>query len=127
MGLDQWLNAYDYDDTEYFEFTYRKINFLRNWMIKNTDLTDESDTDIVDVYIDSDTDNSLVKLLNDCNEVLKNNDKADELLPTLDGFFFGGCDYDKWYFEDVKQVRDDIQAIIDNKDKIAYVTYQDWW
>ena len=31
-------------------------------------------------------------------------EKANALLPTQSGFFFGSTDYDEWYFNDVKEV-----------------------
>ena len=33
---------------------------------------------------------------------LADKERCAELLPTQSGFFFGGTDYDKWYFADVK-------------------------
>lgn len=41
-------------------------------------------------------------LIDRCEQVLKDNSLAHELLPTQNGFFFGSTDYDKWYFHDVK-------------------------
>jgi hypothetical protein len=32
-----------------------------------------------------------------CEQVKQDPRKASELLPTTDGFFFGGTDYDEWY------------------------------
>jgi hypothetical protein len=34
--------------------------------------------------------------------VLADRTKADELLPTESGFFFGGTEYDDWYFQDLE-------------------------
>jgi hypothetical protein len=50
-------------------------------------------------------------------------------LPTHSGFFFGGTDYDEWYFQGLK----DTIAIIDNCEKLAedganwYFEYQSSW
>ena len=49
------------------------------------------------------------ELLDRCNQVLEDHSKAEELLPTEDGFFFGSTDYDKYYFEDVLNVRNYIE------------------
>jgi len=35
-------------------------------------------------------------------------DKAEDLLPTASGFFFGGTEYDEWYYE---QINDTIQIL----------------
>lgn len=44
-------------------------------------------------------------------KVMTNTAIAKELLPTQDGFFFGGCDYDQWYYEDVRRTVDEIDRI----------------
>lgn len=37
---------------------------------------------------------------------------AEALLPTCEGFFFGSTDYDRWYFNDVKDVLKTVGKII---------------
>lgn len=49
-------------------------------------------------------------LLSRCEQVLKDHSKAEELLPTMSGFFFGSTEYDDWYFEDVKAVKEYIET-----------------
>lgn len=44
-------------------------------------------------------------------KVMTNVSLAEELLPTQSGFFFGGCDYDQWYYEDAKRTVDEIDRI----------------
>ena len=122
MGLDQYLNVYceNFDK----QFTYRKVNFLRGWMIRNTSLTENDNCKEVTVPLER-----LKELLKNCNDVLNNHDKADELLPSHSGFFFGTYDYDEWYFRGVEQVRDDLNEIIkiDMEYDIEFITYSDWW
>ena len=36
---------------------------------------------------------------------MKDHSKGPELLPTMSGFFFGSIDYDNYYYDDVKAVR----------------------
>lgn len=43
-------------------------------------------------------------LINRCYLVLADHSKAKELLPTMDGFFFGNTEYNDAYFEDVFNV-----------------------
>lgn len=43
-------------------------------------------------------------LIQRAEEVLTDNSKAEELLPTCSGFFFGSTDYDEYYFEDLKDI-----------------------
>jgi hypothetical protein len=48
------------------------------------------------IYVGKD---DLKKLLDLCQQVLKNKDNPAEVLPTAEGFFFDSKDYDEWYFE----------------------------
>lgn len=47
----------------------------------------------------------ITDLLDKCNKVLADHSKAEELLPTMDGFFFGSTEYDDYYFDDVEEVK----------------------
>ncbi|MGX8696908.1 MAG: hypothetical protein ACSW8D_11015, partial [Prevotella sp.] len=44
-------------------------------------------------------------------KVMTNPELANELLPTQSGFFFGGCDYDQWYYEDVSRTVEELDRI----------------
>jgi hypothetical protein len=42
------------------------------------------------------------QLRDTCMEVLADNSKAEELLPSASGFFFGSTEYDEYYFGDLQ-------------------------
>ncbi len=121
MGLDQQITV-GYKDYNEKQYTYRKVNFLRGYLIKNTDLTEESNTETVDVSIEI-----IKKLYKKCNDVLENKVLAEDELPVKVGPFFGTHDYGEWYFEDVEEVKNDLEEILANEDEIDYITYWDWW
>jgi hypothetical protein len=79
---------------EPYDAYFRKVNFLFAYYQNAGKLVDEyyafTDASDIDDIIDR------------CERVLKNHKLANELLPTQSGFFFGGTDYDGWYFNDVK-------------------------
>jgi hypothetical protein len=52
----------------------------------------------------------LTELREVCQKILDNNELANQLLPTASGFFFGGTEYDQWYFNDIEETI----KIIDN-------------
>lgn len=48
---------------------------------------------------------SLIELRDKCYELIKNkgnNELASKLLPTAEGFFFGGTEYDDWYWQEIE-------------------------
>jgi hypothetical protein len=44
--------------------------------------------------------------------MIKDPTKAQELLPTTDGFFFGSTDYDEYYYKDIKQTIVELEKIL---------------
>lgn len=71
---------------------YRKVNFLYEYFSER--LTDEQC--IV-------TKEDIEDIISRCESVLDDHSKAEELLPTCSGFFFGSTEYDEYYFGDVAQ------------------------
>lgn len=52
---------------------------------------------------------------------------ADAELPTQAGFFFGGTDYDEWYFTDIKDELKAFSEILDTWDEDSVYVYWAWW
>lgn len=48
--------------------------------------------------------------------VIVNKDEISDLLPTVDGFFFGGTGYDNYYMDDIKYTYATLSEIIDKTD-----------
>lgn len=107
MGLDMYLygakasyHMHDYNlgsIKTLIEVGYwRKANQIHKWFVDNVQ---EGEDNCAMYYLDEDDLKELKQL---CEEVLKNPDKANELLPTQEGFFFGTYEYDEWYFYDIK-------------------------
>ena len=74
----------------------------------------------------------LEDLVERCNAVLTTpkkhrKEKAEDLLPTQSGFFFGSTEYDQYYYDDVKEVRDWASGVLnDLKDEEMVLMYC-WW
>ena len=67
-------------------------------------------------------------LVDACKAVLEDHSKAEELLPTTDGFFFGSTEYDDWYFGDVECVKTTFESILEDFDPEEYIlTMHCWW
>ena len=114
MGLDMFLTRVS-DKTEVAY--WRKANQIHNWFVENV----QNGNDDGGTYEVSGK--KLKKLVDLCKEVLQSPEKAEELLPTREGFFFGSTDYDKYYFEDL---RDTIEKLKSISDEEAYEYYA-WW
>ena len=77
--------------------SFRKINFLVKFFEdKGMDVENQIPIRISRANIK--------ELINLCTEVLADESKAETLLPTCSGFFFGSTDYDEDYFENIKEV-----------------------
>jgi hypothetical protein len=75
---------------------WRKVNAIHNWFVN--ELADGKDEcQRIDVNR-----SELQQLSEICKAVLADHSSAEELLPTGSGFFFGGTEYDEWYFEGLK-------------------------
>jgi hypothetical protein len=66
---------------------------------------------------------ALEDLVDRCNKIIEDPDRASEHLPTVSGFFFGSTDYDDWYMDSIKQTRDDMQELLDKLEAKADIDF----
>jgi len=76
---------------------WRKENAIHSWFVQN--VQDGTD-DCAKYYVSRE---QLIDLIKTCKRVLDDNKLAHELLPTSEGFFFGGTSYDEWYFQGLQK------------------------
>lgn len=129
MGLDIYFSRTNKNENESVELAYfRKVNFLVNFMEQygfnaDTDnckyfpLTKEIVQDLYDRC------KEVIMAHLECNRGVEFNDvkfekKANELLPTCDGFLFGSLSYDDWYYENIKDVKKEMKKILTAFDKL---------
>ena len=74
---------------------WRKQNQIHRWFVENIQ---HQNDDCGEYYVSKDDLETLLEL---CKKVKADNSLADELLPGLSGFFFGGTEYDEWYFNGI--------------------------
>ncbi len=75
---------------------WRKANQIHRWFVENVQ---NGVDNCGDYYVGSE---KLAELLELCKKVKADHSLADELLPSASGFFFGGTEYDEWYFNDIE-------------------------
>ena len=59
-------------------------------------------------------------------KIIKNSELAEELLPTVDGFFFGSTEYDEYYINDLKHTIKVLKKELENSNA-DYYTYEASW
>lgn len=129
MGLDQYIGTAPYNavfnqyghiqEIHYF----RKFNALHKWVCDNCELPDGEDN-CVFIPINLGQWRKLYKItgkiLAAYDEGKDWNDEPDDasvqlacrLFPTTSGFFFGDLDYNNWYFDDLRKLRDVVWSSI---------------
>lgn len=148
MGLDMYLTAKlflsEYDEeqkdlkeriermffklglkVEKVEFeihTWRKANAIHHWFVERVQ---NGNDDCRQYYVSF---NMLEELSKIINEILEAEGEerikiAQRELPTQSGFFFGTTDYDYFYFEDLRETKETLDRIMNNKEKYAYLEY----
>lgn len=138
-----------YADTVWMSVTqeigyWRKANAIHNWFVKNI----QNGVDDCGYYVV--TRENLKKLLEVCREVrdslenqelveeidkdgykiqvFKNSEIAEKLLPTTEGFFFGGTEYDQYYLENIQETMRILSKIINRvDDKDFEILYHSSW
>lgn len=100
---------------------WRKANAIHKWFVDNVQ---DGEDNCGSYYVSKEDFRSL---LSDINEVLSDNSVASELLPTNDGFFFGGTDYDEYYFDDLKYTKEVIESILSEENFSGEYYYHSSW
>jgi len=145
MGLDMYLNAkkYLYDKPEedavkvsnvagagnmrlkelnYEAMYWRKANAIHAWFVENVQ---NGVDDCGEYYVDRD---KLEGLMNECAMVIADPSRAEELLPTQSGFFFGETAYGDWYMEGLKATYEGLKELLDQPMGGEWsFTYQSSW
>jgi hypothetical protein len=142
MGLDMYLTAkryiFDFDDDgkalkfylddlkvngmtvkelSYEAGYWRKANHIHKWFVDNV----QGGVDNCGEYLVSV--NDLEMLLALVNEVLAHTKKAEDLLPTSNGFFFGSGLYDDGYYDDLIHTKAIIENVLSIPDLRKYDLY----
>ena len=140
MGLDMYLEKHTYISQyggETLELEYpgikpervnyiqerigywRKANAIHAWFVENVQSgVDECQK----CYVDKE---QLRKLLSTVTRIQADHTLAPALLPTQNGFFFGGTEYEEGYYDDLEETRKIMEAALEEEDGEFY--YQASW
>ena len=85
---------------------WRKANAIHDWFVRNCqDGRDECQESWV-------SREQLQELIDLCKQVIADSSKADDLLPTRSGFFFGDTAYDEWYINGLEYTAERLEKIL---------------
>jgi hypothetical protein len=99
---------------------WRKANAIHQWFVDNCQ---GGVDDCRDAYVSRE---NLEQLLNLCKIVSIDNDKAEQLLPTASGFFFGGTGYDEWYYEGINSTIEILEEALSDGDADEFSYHSSW-
>lgn len=85
---------------------WRKANQIHNWFVNQIQ---DGEDDCKEYYVSKE---SMQRLVDLCKKVLADRSKAEKLLPSQEGFFFGSTKYDEYYFEDLQDTIDKLTPFI---------------
>lgn len=84
---------------------WRKANHIHNWFVQNV----QGGVDDCATYDVSKS--QLLQLLSDCKDIIEHKEIAADKMPTKSGCFFGGTDYDEYYFQQIAYTIELIESI----------------
>ena len=85
---------------------WRKANAIHDWFVQNVQ---EGRDECQEAWVSRE---QLKELAEICRQIVAKPKKADELLPTRSGFFFGSTDYDDWYMDQIRFTAERIDKIL---------------
>lgn len=125
MGLDMYLFRRLRDGSaEDQEAAYwRKANHIHKWFV------DHVQDGVDDCKFHNEfTKERIEELLDTCQTVIEQPHRAEELLPTKSGFFFGSTSYDDSYFEEVESTIRMLNVVLEETDfDTEAIYYLSWW
>ena len=105
---------------------WRKANAIHSWFVENVQ---DGKDECVEHYVGRE---QLKELIETCKMVLADRDnpissKAEKLLPTQSGFFFGDTEYDEYYFQDLQGTIDQLEPLLTEEYKNWEFYYRSSW
>lgn len=99
---------------------WRKANQIHQWFVDNVQ---SGVDDCRDAYVERD---KLQELLNICKIVSIDKSKAEQLLPTTSGFFFGNTEYDEWYYQDIQSTIEILEEALSDEEADHFEYHSSW-
>jgi uncharacterized protein YneR len=99
---------------------WRKANQIHKWFVDNVQ---KGVDDCGNYWVSREKLESLLEL---CKQIKIDQNKAAELLPSQSGFFFGGTEYDEWYFQDIDNTISILEDVLSDEDADDFEYSSSW-
>lgn len=99
---------------------WRKANQIHQWFVENVQ---RGTDDCGNYWV---TRENLEELLGICKQIKEDNSLADSLLPTQSGFFFGGTEYDEWYFQNIDNTIEILEEALSDENADDFEYHSSW-
>jgi hypothetical protein len=100
---------------------WRKANHIHYWFVKHCQ---NGEDNCKEHYVSSD---DLLMLYETLKQVSEDHSRAEALLETASGFFFGGTEYDEYYFEEIDRTMKVLEEeMVDGEFKDDYYYTSSW-
>ncbi len=99
---------------------WRKQNAIHKWFVDNTAAGED---DCRTSYVGRE---QLEELRTLCQKVIDAPKDADETLPAQEGFFFGGTEYDEWYFSGLKDTVNIVDTALSMPSEWEFEYHASW-
>ena len=101
---------------------WRKANQVHAWFVREVQGGEDQ---CEPHYVEQ---GQLAELVSLCRQVLADHSLARELLPAQSGFFFGGTDYDEYYFGDLEETVRMLEPLLtDEARSLGEFEYRSSW
>lgn len=94
---------------------WRKANHIHKWFVDNVQ---KGVDDCGTYYVEMEKLKQLRDLCKDVIERKGDSTNAPRVLPTQSGFFFGGTEYDKYYYDDTQRTLETLDELIKEHEEI---------
>lgn len=100
---------------------WRKANQIHLWFVNNVQ---EGKDDCGAYYVSR---NQLLELIGLCKQIQADEKRAEELLPSRSGFFFGSTEYDEYYMHDINSTVIQLERALTLDEMQWTFEYQSSW
>ena len=99
---------------------WRKANQIHQWFV---DTVQQGEDDCGNYYVSREQLSSLLEI---CKKIKADNSLAESLLPTQSGFFFGGTEYDEYYYQDIDNTIEILEDCLSDESPDDFEYHSSW-